>query len=53
MSGSKAVTVALSRSSMCMKAIKKKKKKKSSKEATKFKESKAKSKIANENKPSS
>lgn len=49
MSGSKAVTVA-SRSSMCMKAIKKKK---SNKEATEFKESKAKSKIANENKPSS
>lgn len=49
MSGGKAVTVVPPRSSMCMKAVKKKKK-----EATsKFKESKAKSKIANENKPSS
>lgn len=51
MSGSKAVTVA-SRSSMRMEAIKTKKRERS-KEATKFKESKAKSKIANENKPSS
>lgn len=50
MSGGKAVTVAPSRSSMCMKALKTNK----IKEATsKFKESKAKSKIANENKPSS